>query len=412
MPKKARELTALAVRRLTATGLHAVGGTAGLHLRVSDTGARSWILRVKVGDRRPDVGLGGFPDVTLEAARDKARVVRELVAAGGDPLQAKREAKLERIKAQAARLTFAEAAAKAHRAKAPEFKNPKHAAQWISSLATYAFPLLGELPVDAVEVQHIVSVLEPIWLTKTETATRLRQRIEAVLSWATASNYRSGPNPAQWQGNLSHVLPAARKVAKQGHHAALDWREMGGFMARLGGITTTTARALEFTILTAARSGEVRNATWAEVDLEAATWTIPAERMKADKLHRVPLCPAAVAILKALPRRKDCPLLFASSKCKPLSENAFSVVLKRLDAAVTTHGFRSAFKDWARSSTAFADEVSELALAHVATDKTRAAYARDQLLDQRRAMMAAWAEYCATPREASATVTPIRSARA
>jgi integrase len=424
MPKKARELAAHQVRKLTRPGLHSVGGVAGLHLQVRlADGAdvrddepplkRSWILRIKIGDRRPDIGLGGFPDVTLEQARQRARETREQVSRGIDPLRAKLDAKAALRAAQAAYMNFAEAARETHATKAQEFRNVKHRAQWISSLEQHAFPVIGELPVQAIDVPHVLKVLQPLWTTSTETATRVRQRIEAVLAWATTNKYRAGPNPAAWSGNLEHALPKARKVKRVKHHPALPWQQVGEFMAKLQQRPGMGARALEFAILTAARSGEVRGATWQEIDLPGRLWRVPGGRMKAGMAHTVPLSDAAIELLKRLPKGEGTELLFPGAKGKPLSDATMGKVIR--DAGVTDavpHGFRSSFKDWARSSTNFPDEVSELALAHVASDATRAAYARDELLPQRAKLMQQWAKHCGTVRTAdSATVVAIGKGR-
>jgi integrase len=263
--------------------------------------------------------------------------------------------------------------------------------------------------VDAVELAHVVKILEPIWLTKTETASRLRGRIETVLSWATTSGYRTGENPARWE-LLRHVLPTPSKVKKVDHHAALPWQEIGAFMVELHKRAGMGARALEFAILTAARSGEVRGATWDEIDTGAKLWTVPAERMKAGKAHRVPLSDPALKLLKGLPRMDGSAYVFPAVRGGPLSDMSISAVTRRMGVDVVPHGFRSTFKDWCRSSTSYPDEVSELALAHVNDDKTRAAYARDELLPKREKLMRDWAKYCATVPSKGAVV-PIGKAR-
>lgn len=350
---------------------------------------------MKVGDRRPDIGLGGYPDVTLEQARKQARDIREQIRKGIDPIAARR-ALVDAMKAaQAKTLTFDQAAKACHTTKASEFRNAKHKEDWISSLNRYVSPLIGELPVADVELAHVVRVLEPIWTTKTETATRVRQRIESVLAWATVSGYRSGDNPARWKGNLEHALAKPARVQKVTHYPALPWQEVGAFMVELRKREGIGARALEFAILTAARSGEVRGATWDEIDLQAKLWTIPAERMKAKKQHRVPLSDAAIRLLKALPRMEGSTWVFPSPRGKQLSDMSINVVTRRMEANVVPHGFRSTFKDWCRSCTSYQDEVSELALAHVSSDATRAAYARDELLPKRERLMRDWAKFCA-----------------
>jgi integrase len=408
MPKKARELSAYQIKRLTRPGLHSVGGVAGLHLQVTERAARSWILRVVIGARRRDLGLGGYPDTTLEQAREKAREIRSQVWQGIDPIAARKAAQDALRAAEAKRLTFDQAALQCWRARSQEFRNAKHAKQWLSTLKLYASPVMGNLPIDHVELAHVVKAVEPIWTTKTETASRLRGRIETVLEWAKASGYRNGAdNPAKWD-TLKHVLPTPSKVKKVEHHAALPWQDVGAFMADLRKRDGMGARALEFAILTAARSGEVRGATWDEIDLHAKLWTISAERMKAGKKHCVPLSEPAIKLLKSLPRMEDCDYVFASPRGKALSDMSISAVCRRMGVDVVPHGFRSSFKDWARNCTRYEDEVSELALAHVNSDQTRAAYARDELLPKRAKLMTEWAKYCGTV-PSKASVVPIRS---
>lgn len=394
MPKKIPEKSAIEIRRLTDPGMHAVGGVAGLHLLVSPTGSRSWILRTMVGSRRRDIGLGGYPDISLAKAKEKAAQAKEKIQSGVDPVE-ERKATREALRASTAKaVTFAEAAKRCHAARASGFRSVKHRADWISSLERYAFPAIGDIQVSVIDESHVMQVLTAIWLTQTETATRVRQRIEAVLDWAKVSKLRSGENPARWKGNLSVLLPAPSKVAKTSHFRALPWRDVPSFMAELRQREGVAAKALEFAILTAARSGEVRLAEWSEVDLKARKWVVPAARMKANKIHTVPLSDAAIELLKALPRSEDTNYLFPGTKGQPLSDMSISAVTKRIGADCVPHGFRSSFKDWARESTKYADEVSELALAHVNSDATRAAYARSELIDKRRLLMADWERFC------------------
>jgi integrase len=411
MPKIAKELSAVEVRRINAPGFHAVGGVPGLLLQVTDTGARSWVLRVRVGSKRRGFGLGSFPAVGLAAARKKAEVMREQVWQGMDPA-ADRRAQKQAIKtAQMKALTFAEAAKRMHAVRQAEFSNAKHRKDWLSSLERHAFQVLGDLPVADVETAHVLQALEPIWETRTETATRVRQRIETVINWAISSGLRTGANPAQWKGHLKNLLPAPTKIAKSGNQPALPWQLVPEFMRALRAREGMGARALEFAILTAARSGEVRGAMWKEIDLAARVWTVPKERMKARDAHTVPLSDAAVALLESLPRVAGNDLIFPAVNGGTLSDMTLSAVTRRMhaDAAkdggcwvdpnsdnkvIVPHGFRSSFKDWARNQSGFADEVSELALAHVNSDATRAAYARDGLLPQRSKLMARWAKYC------------------
>lgn len=406
MPKRARELSAYQIRRLTRPGLHAVGGVDGLYLNVKEGGGRSWSLRLMVGDRRREFGLGGYPTVTLEGARERAREMREQVWRGVDPVAAKRASRDALKAAEAKRMTFDAAATAFLAQKSREFRNAKHTTQWRTTLAMYASPVLGALPVDEIQLAHVVSVLEPIWQTKTESASRLRGRIEAVLGWATVSGYRTGDNPARWKGNLEHVLARPSKVRRRNHYRALHWSDVPAFAKALRARDGIAARALEFALLTAARSGEVRLATWSEMDLDAKLWTIPASRMKAGKAHRVPLSAPAVALLRALPRHGR--YVFVAPKGGALSDMSISAVMRRMEVNAVPHGLRSSFKDWCRSSTAYPDEVTELALAHVSTDATRAAYARDELLPQRERLMRDWGRYCTSTPRKSASVTPIR----
>ena len=301
MPKVVKELSALEVRRIVEPGTHAVGGVPGLMLQVTGKGGRSWVLRARVAGRRREFGLGGFPAVSLANARVKAAELRDKLAQGIDPVAERQAARDALLAAERKRITFDQCAAEVVKVKQAEARNAKHAAQWESTLAAYASPVLGALPVSEIVLAHVVEVLRPIWENKTETATRVRQRIEAVLSWATTHGYREGPNPAQWRGNLDTVLPKPAKVKKAGNHAALAVEKMGAFMVELRKRDALAARGLEFAILTAARSGEVRGATWAEIDPAAKVWTIPGERMKAGKAHRVPLSDDALAVLGGLP---------------------------------------------------------------------------------------------------------------
>lgn len=410
MARKAKEMSAAEVRRLADPGMHAVGGVAGLMLRVAPTGGRSWILRATVGSKRRDIGLGGFPDVTLAMAREKARETRAQIEQGIDPVAERQARRRALIEAQAKARTFRECAEAVHRANVVGFRNVKHGKDWIASLERYVFPTIGDLPVDEITTGHITRVLEPIWTTRTETATRVRQRIEAVLNHATTKGYRSGENPARWKGHLETVLPKPNKVRKVRHHRAIPWQQVGEFMVELRKREGMAARALEFIILTAARSGEARLATWDEIDMGGRVWTVPGERMKGGKQHRVPLSDAAIDLLKALPRFEGSNYVFTAPRGGALSDMSISAVTRRMGADCVPHGFRSSFKDWARSSTAYPDEVSELALAHVNSDATRAAYARDELLPQRARLMADWAKFCNTV-QAGADVVPIRGAK-
>lgn len=411
MPKIVPALGAAQVARINRPGLHAVGNPPGLHVQVSPTGARSWVLRVLIGSKRRDIGLGGLVEVTLAEAREQARKFRAMIREGIDPLAERRKARAELIAEQAKAITFKDAAERAHRAKAAGFRNVKHRADWISSLERYAFPIIGNMPVSSIEVAHVQQVLEPIWHDRTETASRLRQRIESVLAWAAVSGFRSGDNPARWDGNLKALMAAPDKIRKHVNYKALPWKDVPAFIAELRKRDGVSVKALEFAVVTGSRSGEVRGMTWGEISLETGLWTIPAERMKAGRKHEVPLSGAALAILQDVPRMEGCPYVFPAPRGGMLSDMALNAICRRMEVPAVPHGFRSSFKDWARNNARdaeghlFPDEVSELALAHVNSDATRAAYARDGLLPMRRAMLDQWARFC-TP--TAANVTPIR----
>ena len=428
MPKKAPELSAWHLRRLTKSGMHAVGGVAGLHLDVRTITSRCWILRVKPpGGKRRDLGLGAYPEITLEKARERARLLREQLLLGTDPVQVRKQEKQAAAAEAAKRLTFEECARACFAAKSQEFKNAKHTEQWINQLEKYAFPKIGKLWVQDVGKAQAISVLEPVWQVHTETATRVRGRCESVIAWAQAADAFKGDNPFEWK-RLKPLLPAPNKIKKVEHLAAVPWQRMPEFMHELRkdeqGEPTVYLRGrlpslkcLRFMVLTAARGGEARGALHSEMDLDAKCWSIQGERMKAKKPHRVPLCDEAVQIVKdmrALNPESD--LVFPSFMTgKQLSENALGKVVDRITAQmpgcgdVTPHGMRSSFKDWARSQSEHDDEASELALAHVSTDKTRAAYARDELFNKRIVLMRDWAKFCAQ-KPAPVSVVPIKRA--
>jgi integrase len=361
-------------------------------------------LRVTIGTKRREIGLGAFPDVTLAQAREKARETRQAIKDGRDPVAEREAARRALIAAQGKAITFDEAARKLIESKSSEWSNPKHAAQWAATLNTYASPVIGTLQVGEVELGHITKILEPIWTTKTETASRLRGRIESVLNWASAHGYRQGENPARWKGHLDKILPKPSKVSRVEHHAALPYGEIRAFIADLQKREGMAARALEVLILTACRSNEVRGATWKEIDLANKLWVIPEVRMKAGKEHRIPLSERVIEILKALPRLVGNNLVFPAPRGGVLSDMTLGAVLKRMGRTdATTHGFRSTFRDWAGETTAYPREVIEHALAHQLKDKSEAAYARGTLFDKRRALMDDWAKYCgiSVPQDAS-----------
>ena len=402
--RKIQKLTALAVKNLSKPGYHSDG--AGLYLQVSPTGSKSWVFRYSRLGKPHELGLGSLNAVSLANARIKAEELRLQLATGTDPLLARKQAQLAASLERARAMTFdqcAEAYIKAHRA---DWKNPKHVAQWVSTLNTYASPSIGKLPVAEIDTSMIVGLLRDIWEVKTETASRVRGRIEKILDWATTSQFRFGENPARWKGHLENLLAKPSKAKKVEHHPALSWQEMGDFMVELRKQAGVAARALEFTILTVARSGTTFGATWDEIDFDTKIWTIPARRMKAEKEHRVPLSTTSMKLLQSLPKTGE--LIFGGARQgKTLSNASMLAVLERMGRDdITVHGFRSTFRDWAAESLAhsFSREVAEQAMAHKLKDKVEEAYRRGDLIEKRALLMQAWADYCNTvPKPATVT---------
>lgn len=390
------KLTPTAVKRTTKTGYHNDGG--GLYLRVTPSGTKSWIFRWRdrATARLRDAGLGPASEVPLSTARDRAAGCRKIVEAGGDPIVERNRERLEQRAEAGAATTFGQCAEAYIKAHAPGWTNAKHATQWKNTLKKYASPVIGSLPVQAIGQDHVLRVLEPIWNTKTETASRVRGRIESVLDYARARGLRTGENPARWKGRLDKLLPAPSKVKKVRHHPALPYAKMRPFMTKLARHSGASARCLEFTIATACRTGEVIAAEWSEIDWKAKTWTIPASRMKAGREHRVPLSAAALRALKAQ-RGKDDVYVFPSpdAEREHLSAWAMLELLKDMDRGdITVHGFRSSFRDWAAETTSFPPDVCEMALAHSIKSETEAAYRRGDLFEKRRQLMSAWAKHC------------------
>lgn len=416
MVRAAERLSARAVQAAKEPGMYADGKS--LYLRIGPTGAKSWIFRYRADGRRHDLGLGPYPDIGLADARERATVQRRLRLDGQDPLMVRRTGRDQARLAAAKAMTFkqcAEAYIASHRA---TWKNPVHAKQWGSTMETYVYPALGDLPVAAVDTSLVMKAIGgDVWAGKPETASRVRGRIESILGWATVSGYRTGDNPARWKGHLENLLPApskAKRAVRQAkgrieHHAALPYAEIAEFIAALGDKDGVGALALEFTILTAARTGEVIGATWGEFNLAERVWTIPAERMKAEREHRVPLSGRALAIVEQMARQKTGEFVFSSGD-GPLSNMTMLKMLQRMRPEITVHGFRSSFRDWAAERTSFPSEVVEMALAHAVGDKVEAAYRRGDLLAKRRQLADAWARYCAVREPAAGSkVVSIRS---
>lgn len=405
MPRVAKVLSPLAVSRIATPGMHAVGEVTGLYLLVLPTGVRTWILRASVDGRRREFGLGGFPSVTVADAKSVARRYRQQIAEGTDPAAARRETARSRLAAVATAKTFDQCAAAYIAAHEAGWKNAKHAQQWRNTLSLYASPVMGDLLIRDVELSHVLTALEPIWRQKTETASRLRGRIELVLDWATARGYRDGLNPARWRGHLDKLLPRPSKVARKSHHAALAIDHLGAFMRRLRSSDGVGARALEFVVLTAARSGEVRGAVWSEIDVDTGVWAVPGERMKAGKEHRVPLSSAALDLLRRIPRGLPNELVFSSPRGGQLSDMTLTAVLRRMKVEAVPHGFRSTFRDWAAERTNYPGELAEMALAHTIGDKVEAAYRRGDMFEKRRRMMEEWAAFAAVEHSSAAVIS-------
>ena len=419
MPKRAKELTALAVSKLKKNGVYAVGGVPGLYLQIIGN-SRSWILRKKIGGKERWLGLGSCAQVSLAAARDTARDLHNQIRNGVDPVEERRSAKARAILEVRRNKTFKECAELWINTNRAGWV-AEHTARIESSLLLYIYPIIGNLPVAVIDTGLVLDVLQqpvatkdgnsPLWEAKTDTATRLRGRMENVLNFAKVRGFREGDNPADWR-TLKHALPAKSKIFKEENFPALPYAEIGAFMAELRERECISSRALEFAILTAVRSNEVRGAIWEEIDLDARTWTIPAERMKMDREHRIPLSDAAVKLLESLPRHEVNNHVFPAEKAAELSGMSLLTVIQRMhkkklasdgkgwadpkldNRIITVHGFRSTFSDWAREMTDYEREVREHALAHKLPDKVEAAYARGTQFEKRKRLMADWAREC------------------
>jgi integrase len=389
-PHERNKLNVRQIVGLNKEGIYSDGG--GLYLRVRTAGTRSWIFIYTFGGKREEMGIGSVLDVTLARARERAVAAREQILDGNDPKAARRTTKAANPSKPP--MTFGKFALELLDSIEDGFKNPKHRQQWRNTLTTYAKPM-WDIPIGEISTQDVLGAVLPIWLTKAETATRLRGRIERVLDAAKAKGLRSGENPAAMRGNLAMLLPKQTHVRVK-HHAALPFADIKNFMPELAKREATAARAVEFTILTAARSGEVRGMTWGEVDLADKVWTVPAERMKAGAPHQVPLSDAAEAILQAMKPEKVQPsdIVFPAPRGGSMSDMSLSALLKRMKRAdITVHGFRSTFRDWAGETTQFDREIVEMALAHTVANATERAYRRGRALEKRRELMAAWATF-------------------
>jgi integrase len=397
-------LTVKRIARLSAPGRYSDGHN--LYLQINPNGVKSWLLRYDRGGRERWMGLGPLHTVNLYEARERARKARLSLLDGIDPLDARASERATAKLAAAKALTFEDAARAYFKHHEAGWKNAKHRAQFLSTLTTYAFPKIGKLSVAAIDTGLVLKCIEPIWEEKTETASRVRGRIESVLDWATVRDYRSGENPARWKGHLSEVLLPRERIQKTEHHAALPFAELPEFTATLRGRDGIAARALEFTILTAARTGEVIGARWDEINLTEKTWTVPANRIKGGREHRVPLSARALELLEALPTEKANPFVFIGPRRGGLSNMAMAQLLKRMGRQdITVHGFRSTFRDWAAERTNYPIHIVEMALAHTVGSKVEAAYRRGDLFDKRRHLMEAWAAYATQPAPAGEVVS-------
>lgn len=371
----------------------------GLFLKVGRSGSKSWIYRYQLAGHRRDVGLGRYPDVSLSDARKERNKLKRDVKSGIDPLHKKEvektKQKMERKGAESKKQTFKKCAETYMDLKEPEWRNAKHAQQWRNTLKTYAYPVIGGLPVAEVELDDVLKVLQPIWLEKTETATRVRNRIELVLDYASVMKYRNGENPARWRGNLESIMSKPSKIHIVKHHPALPYDDIAGFMELLQQRKGLAAQALMLTILTATRTQGILGAKWDEFEFQKKVWTIPASRMKVPKEHRIPLSEQTLALLDDISQSRDSGFVFPGKKNKPLSNMAMANVLKRMNRNdITVHGFRSTFRDWVAEKTNFPQRVAETAMAHQIKDGAEAAYQRGDLLEKRKELMEAWADYC------------------
>jgi integrase len=402
MTRDSNRLTAIRVAKLTAPGRYGDGN--GLVLQVSKWGTKAWLFRFERHGRERQMGLGSVSVLSLAEAREMVRECRKVLLTGADPIEARRSDRMRALAEEARGVTFRECAERYILGHERGWRNSKHRAQWKSTLATYAYPIIGGLSVGAIDTALVIKVIEPIWSTRPETAGRVRGRIESILDWAKVRELRTGDNPARWRGHLDKLLPRRSKVQAVKHHPALPYAEIPTFMAELRGREGVSARALELTILTAARTSEVAGARWSEFD--AGIWTVPGARMKGGREHRVPLSDRALELLQALPREAE--FVFPGArKGIPISNMAMLELLRGIRHDITVHGFRSTFRDWAAEKTTYPNHVVEMALAHVVGDKVEAAYRRGDLFDKRRRLMSDWARYCSRSTSVAANVVAL-----
>jgi len=406
MAKKSEQLTALKVKKLKEAGSYPDG--QGLYLQVSKSNNKTWFYRYQTNGKGHKHGLGSYPTITLDMARKKATACRILRDKGIDPIEYKKQQTLDEELAKLKGITFEKCATAYIDSHKAGWKNRKHEQQWRNTLKTYAYPYIGKLAVKSIDTGLVLKVLEPIWYEKTETATRVRQRIENILDWAKVRKYRTGENPALWRGHLDKTLPKPTKVQKVKHFDAMPYVDVPKYFQKIRKTETLAAKALAFIILTASRNGEARGATWTEIDLTKGVWELPAERMKAGRPHRVPLSKEAIKVLKEAKKFSHDEYVFAGlKKGKPISEAAIRNLIKTDYSDVTIHGFRSSFRDWCAEITNYPREVAEAALAHTLKDKTEAAYQRGDIFMKRRKLMDAWAGYCQRGGK-SADIVPIK----
>jgi integrase len=409
--RDSNRLSAVKVSKLSKPGRYGDGN--GLCLQISKWGTKAWLFRYERDGRERQMGLGPASALSLAEAREVAHDCRKSLSTGLDPIEARRNERMGARLEAARHVTFRRCAEDYIAAHEAALRNDKHRAQWPSTLKTYVYPIIGDLPVAAIDTALVVKTIRPIWNEKTETADRVRGRIEKILDWAKVSGLRQGENPARWKGQLEHVLPKKSKIARVKHHPALPYSEIPAFMTELRARESVSARALEFTVLTVARTGAVIGATWDEIDMKAKVWTVPPSRagtkITGSESRRIPLSDPAVKILSGLRREKDNPHVFIGGKAgRSLTNMAMLKLMRGLRPGYVPHGMRSTFKDWCAETTNYANEVSEAALWHTVADKTEAAYRRGDLFEKRRRLMANWATYCARPHAIAPNVVPLR----